>query len=87
MVDILDASNIERHLYLAVQLLKQGYPVVIALNMMDVARANGIEIDVAALSRRLGCPVAPLIASRGEGLSALEVAIRQRLGGRAVPAP
>ena len=50
MVDILDASNIERHLYLAVQLLKQGYPVVVALNMMDVARANGIEIDVAALS-------------------------------------
>lgn len=82
IVDIVDAANIERHLYLAVQLLEQGYPVVVALNMMDVARANGIEIDVAALSRRLGCPVVPLVASRGEGLSALEVAIRQSLRGR-----
>lgn len=82
IVDIVDAANIERHLYLAVQLLEQGYPVVVALNMMDVARANGIEIDIAALSRRLGCPVVPLVAPRGEGLSALEVAIRQSLRGR-----
>ncbi|MGP1256549.1 MAG: Fe(2+) transporter permease subunit FeoB [Kiloniellales bacterium] len=83
VVDIVDASNIERHLYLAVQLLEQGYPVIVALNMMDVARANGIEIDVAGLARRLGCPVVPLVASRGDGLSALEVAIRQSLRGRA----
>ena len=82
IVDIVDATNIERHLYLAVQLLEQGYPVVVALNMMDLARVSGIEIDVAALSRRLGCPVVPLVASRGEGLSALEVAIRQSLRGR-----
>ncbi|WP_119165312.1 Fe(2+) transporter permease subunit FeoB [Algihabitans albus] len=82
VIDIVDAANIERHLYLAVQLLEQGYPVVVALNMMDVARANGIEIDIAALSRRLGCPVVPLVASRGEGLSALEVAVRQSLRGR-----
>ena len=79
VIDIVDAANVERHLYLAVQLLEQGYPVVVALNMMDVARANGISIDVPALSRRLGCPVVPIVATGGEGVSALEGAIRECL--------
>ena len=76
VIDIVDAANLERHLYLAVQLLEQGYPVVVALNMIDVARGNGVEIDVEALSRRLGCPVVPMDASRGQGVDALEGAIQ-----------
>ena len=79
VIDIADAANLERHLYLTVQLIEQGYPVVLALNMMDVARANGISIDVDGLSRRLGCPVVPMVASRGDGVPALEAAIRQCL--------
>jgi ferrous iron transport protein B len=75
VVAIVDASNLERHLYLVTQLLGRGRPVVLALNMMDLARDRHIAIDVAGLSRELGIPVLPLAASRGEGVEALKRAI------------
>lgn len=78
VVDIADAANLERHLYLTVQLLEQGYPVVLVLNMADIAQAGGVAIDTDALAERLGCPVVAMTASSGKGLAALEAAIRAR---------
>lgn len=75
VVNIVDASNLERNLYLTAQLLEMRVPLVIALNMMDVAEERRIRIDVDLLARRLGCPVVPIIASRGEGLDSLKAAI------------
>ena len=66
-VNVVDASNLERHLYLTVQLLEMGVPLVVALNMIDVADKHGIHIDPVELGRRLGCPVVPVVASRSEG--------------------
>jgi len=71
VVDIVDASNLERNLYLAVQLLEMGVNLVIALNMMDVAESRGYEIDVAELSRLLGAPVIPMVAARDQGTQEL----------------
>ena len=69
IVNIVDASNLERNLYLTLQLLEMRKPMVVALNMMDVARErNGIEIDTAGPGRkRLGCPVVPACRNRREG--------------------
>jgi len=67
VVDVVDASNLERNLYLAIQLLEMEANLVIALNMMDVAESRGYEIDVAELSRLLGTPVIPMIAARNQG--------------------
>ena len=75
ILDIVDASNIERNLYLTVQLLELGRPVVVALNMMDVARSWDIAVDAEVLARRLGCPVIALVATRGEGAEALRTAL------------
>lgn len=72
VVNVIDAANLERNLYFSVQLLEMGVPLVVALNMMDVARKRGIEIDAAALAQRLGCPVVPIVATTGEGLSELK---------------
>lgn len=72
IVNIVDASNLERHLYLTVQLLEMGVPMMLALNMMDVAKARQIQIDVAALSRELGCPVVTLEANKGGGVRELK---------------
>lgn len=77
MINIVDASNLERHLYLTTQLLEMGVPVILALNMMDVARARQIHINVDALSQRLGCPVVALEANKGGGVQALKRAILQ----------
>ncbi|HFE47351.1 MAG TPA: ferrous iron transport protein B, partial [Nannocystis exedens] len=76
---VLDAANLARNLYLAVQLIEHGRPLVIALNMVDVAAAAGIEIDPQVLSRELGVPVLPTVGRSGEGCpqlirAALEVA-------------
>ena len=71
VVNIVDASNIERNLFLTMQLLELGRPTVIALNMMDVAKAKGYEIDVTKLSMELGVPVVPIIASKSEGINEL----------------
>ncbi|MBI9077375.1 MAG: ferrous iron transport protein B [Desulfatibacillum sp.] len=67
VIDTLDASNLERHLYLVVQLLEMGLPLVLALNMVDVAKARGMEIDSDRLSQILGVPVIPTIARTGKG--------------------
>src|SRR5262245_21703397 len=59
IVSIVDASNLERHLYLTTQLMELGVPVVLAVNLIDVAKRHGIEIDYAALENKLGIPVVP----------------------------
>ncbi len=71
VIDIVDASNLERNLYLAVQLIEMGANVVIALNMTDVAKSKGFDIDPDALSDYLGVPVVPMVARKGEGLDKL----------------
>jgi ferrous iron transport protein B len=75
VVVIADASNLKRNLYLVTQALELGLPVVVALNMMDAARAAGIRLDVPALARALGAPVVPMVATRGEGLAELRAAL------------
>ena len=74
VVNIVDASNLERNLYLTAQLLEMRVPLVIALNMMDVAADRRMRIAVEGLARRLGCPVVPIVASREQGLEALKAA-------------
>jgi ferrous iron transport protein B len=71
VVVVVDASNLERNLYLLTQVLDLGLPAVLCLNMTDVAARVGLEIDVPALERELGIPVIPAVALRGEGLDAL----------------
>lgn len=71
IINIIDATNIERNLYLTLQLLELRVPMVLALNMMDEVRANGGTIDVKMLSDALGIPVVPVSAAKGEGISEL----------------
>ena len=71
VINIVDASNLERNLYLTCQLLELGAPLVVALNMMDVAEARGIEINAAILAQHLQVPVVPIIARNGFGKEAL----------------
>jgi ferrous iron transport protein B len=71
IVAIVDASNLRRNLYLTSQLLELGLPVVVTLNMVDLAKRFGQHIDIPALSAGLGVPVVPVVANRGEGLDAL----------------
>ena len=87
IINIIDASNIERNLYLTTQLLDMGTPVMVVLNMMDVAREKGMDIDVDALSRQLKCPVMTLVASRAEGVSELQRKIDSFLRTGLEPAP
>lgn len=65
VVNVVDASSLERHLYFTAQLLEMGLPVVVVLNMMDTVAARGLTIDVALLEQRLGVPVVPMTARRG----------------------
>ena len=71
IINIVDATNIERNLYLTLQLLELQVPMVLALNMMDEVRANGGTIDVQKMSQALGIPVIPISAANGEGVSEL----------------
>lgn len=75
LVDVVDASSLARGLYLTLELLETGLPVVVALNMMDVADHHGLHIDAFTLSQTLGCPVVPIVASRGEGVGSLKDAV------------
>ncbi|MGE0622263.1 MAG: ferrous iron transport protein B [Pseudomonadales bacterium] len=75
IINVVDASSLARGLYLTTELLATGNPVVVALNMMDVADRHGLHIDAFGLSSRLGCPVVPIIASREEGIGALKDAV------------
>ena len=71
IINIVDATNIERNLYLTLQLLELRVPMVLALNMMDEVHANGGAIDVQKMSQALGIPVVPISAAKGEGVSEL----------------
>jgi ferrous iron transport protein B len=71
VVIVVDASNLERNLYYATQVIELGYPCIIALNMVDVAEENGHEIDVEQLSTELGVPIVPMVASTGRGVESL----------------
>jgi len=71
IIDIVDASNLERHLYLFLELAEMGARIIIALNKIDIAKAKGIQIDVEKLSKLLGTPVISTVATRGEGISRL----------------
>jgi ferrous iron transport protein B len=82
---VVDASNLERNLYLALQIADLGIPTVIVLNMMDVAERHGLRVDPAALSRELGLPVVPAVASRGRGLPEIHRLLRE--GVAPSPAP
>jgi ferrous iron transport protein B len=86
VVTIVDASNLERNLYLTTQVMELGVPVVVALNMMDVARGQGLDIDAERLARQLGVRVVPIQANKGKGLDALKQAVAQAAV-EAVPAP
>ena len=83
IINLVDASNIERNLYLTTQLCEVGFPVVIALNMIDVAEKNGDKIDIQRLSRLLGCEIVPTSALKGKGLAELsETAVRKARAGQ-----
>ena len=71
VVDIIDASNLDRHLYLAVQFKELGVPLILALNMVDVAESRGIRVDPDKLSAQFGVPVVPMIARTGKGITDL----------------
>lgn len=71
IINIVDATNIERNLYLTLQMLEMNIPMVLALNMMDEVRSNGGTIDVKGLSERLGIPVLPISAAKNEGIDEL----------------
>jgi len=77
---VVDASNLDRHLYLVTQLFELGRPVVVALNMTDVAQRQGVRIDVDALAERLGCPVVPTQANKGLGIDRLATTIAAAVG-------
>ncbi|MCK5128207.1 MAG: ferrous iron transport protein B [Clostridiales bacterium] len=77
IINIVDASNIERNLYLTTQLIETGIPVVIAMNMMDIVNKNGTIIDADKLSASLGCPVLEISALKGDGIKELaQIAIK-----------
>jgi len=85
IINIVDATNIERNLYLTLQLLELRVPMVLALNMMDEVRANGGTIDVQKMSDALGIPVVPISASKGEGVSELIAQAVKTAQGRILP--
>ena len=85
VINIVDAANLERNLYLTCQLLELKIPLVLALNMVDVARDRGMEIDVEKLSSFLGIPVLPIVARRGQGLDELMAAVKDMEEGRLSP--
>lgn len=85
VINLIDATNLERNLYLTTQILELGLPVVIALNMMDLVEKNGDTIDVDKLSRELGCPIVPTSALKGRGMDEL-VKTAIELGKKGVPA-
>ncbi|MEW5945119.1 MAG: ferrous iron transport protein B [bacterium] len=82
VVDIVDASNLERNLYLAVQMIELGANLVIALNMTDVAEAKGLRINVGLLSELLGVPVVSTVATKGRGMAEIVGAVLEAAGGK-----
>ena len=86
LLNIIDATNLERNLYLTTQLAELGIPMVVALNMMDVVRRNGDRIDAAKLSNHLGVPVVEISALKGDGvMQAAEAAVKAAKSGKTIP--
>ena len=86
ILNIVDGTNLERNLYLTTQLTELGIPVVIAINMMDIVRKNGDKINIAELSRELGCKIVEISALKGTGIQeAAEAAINAAKNGKTVP--
>ncbi len=86
ILNIIDGTNLERNLYLTTQLTELGIPVVMAINMVDVLRKQGDQIDLTMLSRRMGCPAVEISALKGTGIEeAVELAIETAKHGRNVP--
>jgi len=85
VVVVADAASLERNLYLVTQTMEIGLPTVLCLNMMDSARARALEIDVAGLSRQLGIPVIPAVASRDQGIEALRETIEKTMSNGSPP--
>lgn len=75
VVNVLDGSNLVRNLYLTLQLLELGIPVILAVNMMDIVKSRGLQLDLQKLHRLTGCPVVPMVARQGEGIAELKAAI------------
>ncbi len=75
VIIVVDAANLERTLYLALQVLETGVPTVLVLNMTDVAVSRGLQVDDGALAERLGIPVVPMVARSGTGIEALKDAV------------
>lgn len=77
ILNIVDGTNLERNLYLSTQLMELGIPVVLAVNMMDMVRKSGDQIDIKVLGEKLGCKVAPISALKGEGVGeAVDMAVK-----------
>ncbi|MCQ8129675.1 Fe(2+) transporter permease subunit FeoB [Methylomonas rivi] len=85
IINIIDASNIERNLYLTSQLIEMRVPMIIVLNMMDAVKKRGIKIDLDELSRQLSCPVVAVVAATGQGLKELRETIYQACHNPTVP--
>lgn len=85
VINIVDASNLERNLYLTAQLIEMRVPVMLVVNMLDVAKKRKIEIDIEALGRMLGCPVVGIVASREQGVFALKEMIAEFLKSPTLP--
>ena len=86
ILNIIDGTNLERNLYLTTQLTELGIPVVIAINMMDIVRKNGDKINIAELSRELGCKIVEISALKGDGvMEAAEAAVEAARGVKTVP--
>jgi len=86
LLNIIDATCLARGLYLTTELLDLGLPVVVALNMIDVADRHGLHIDAYRLAMTLGCPVVPIVASKAEGVDALKDAVQSALDHGPAPA-
>ena len=86
ILNLIDGTNLERNLYLTTQLTELGIPVVVAVNMMDVVRKNGDQINVAELSRELGCEIVEISALKGDGvMQAAEAAVKAAKSGKTIP--
>jgi ferrous iron transport protein B len=85
IVNIIDASNLERNLYLSTQIMEMRLPMIVALNMMDIAKQRDIKINTIIISQRLGCPVIPMSAASGQGVPELRDCINQALANPVIP--
>jgi ferrous iron transport protein B len=83
-INIVDASNLERNLYLTAQLLEMRVPVVMAVNMVDIARRRGIRIDTEKMAAALDCPVVPMVATRRKGITELKSAVKKQAAQRGI---